>query len=67
MTLAISTPTIRPRRLRLTAGIRRMVRETTLSPADFIYPLFVRHGQRSAPADQVDARRLAVDGGQAGR
>lgn len=35
---------LRPRRLRLTPAIRRMVRETTLSPADFIYPLFVRHG-----------------------
>ncbi len=35
----------RPRRLRLTEDIRRLVRETTLSPADFIYPLFVRHGR----------------------
>lgn len=35
---------IRPRRLRTTAAIRAMVRETTLSPADFIYPLFVRYG-----------------------
>jgi len=33
--------TIRPRRLRKTATIRRMVRETSLSTADFIYPLFV--------------------------
>ncbi|EAU53865.1 porphobilinogen synthase [Mariprofundus ferrooxydans] len=32
---------IRPRRLRSTPVIRRMVRETTLSPSDFIYPLFV--------------------------
>jgi len=36
--------TIRPRRLRKTATIRRMVRETSLSPADFIYPLFVDEG-----------------------
>jgi porphobilinogen synthase len=35
----------RPRRLRLTPSIRRMVRETVLDAADFIYPLFVRHGQ----------------------
>ncbi len=35
----------RPRRLRLTPAIRRLVRETTLQPADFIYPLFVRHGE----------------------
>lgn len=37
-------PTLRPRRLRRTDAIRRMVRETTLTPADFIYPLFVREG-----------------------
>ncbi|OIO67224.1 MAG: porphobilinogen synthase [Zetaproteobacteria bacterium CG12_big_fil_rev_8_21_14_0_65_54_13] len=32
---------IRPRRLRTTPTMRRMVRETTLSAADLIYPLFV--------------------------
>jgi porphobilinogen synthase len=37
-------PQMRPRRLRLNANIRRMVQETSLTPADFIYPLFVRHG-----------------------
>jgi porphobilinogen synthase len=36
---------IRPRRLRANATLRRMVRETDLSPADFIYPLFVTHGE----------------------
>ncbi|MGA2545413.1 MAG: porphobilinogen synthase [Rectinemataceae bacterium] len=35
----------RPRRLRLNAGIRRMVRETSLSVDDFVYPLFVTHGK----------------------
>jgi porphobilinogen synthase len=40
-----TTPlTVRPRRLRLSNGIRRMVRETQVTPDDFIYPLFVRHG-----------------------
>jgi porphobilinogen synthase len=34
----------RPRRVRRSANLRRMVQETVLSPADFIYPLFVRHG-----------------------
>ncbi|SRR5579875_2178206 len=34
-------PTQRLRRLRRSEGLRRMVRETTLDPADFIYPLFV--------------------------
>ncbi|MEL6407044.1 MAG: porphobilinogen synthase [Chloroflexota bacterium] len=38
-------PTMRPRRLRLNPNVRRMVRETELSPADFIYPLFIRHGE----------------------
>jgi porphobilinogen synthase len=38
-------PTLRPRRLRRTKAIRDMVRETTLEPIDFIYPLFVRPGR----------------------
>ena len=38
-------PLYRPRRLRSNENIRRMVRETTLSPDDFIYPLFVMHGK----------------------
>jgi len=38
-------PLYRPRRLRSTETIRRMVRETTLSPDNFIYPLFVTHGK----------------------
>ncbi len=33
-------PVVRPRRLRATAAIRRLVRETALSPNDFILPLF---------------------------
>ena len=41
----MSIPYYRPRRLRSNENIRRMVRETTLSPADFIYPLFVTHGK----------------------
>lgn len=38
-------PSVRGRRLRRTPALRRMVRETLLSPADFIYPLFVRPGE----------------------
>jgi porphobilinogen synthase len=34
----------RPRRLRLNAGMRRLVRETSLGADDFVYPLFVTHG-----------------------
>lgn len=36
----------RPRRLRTSPGIRSMVRETNLESSDFIYPLFVTHGNR---------------------
>ena len=38
-------PSYRPRRLRANATIRSMVRETALSPADLIYPLFVKPGK----------------------
>jgi porphobilinogen synthase len=37
-------PDYRPRRLRRTAGLRRMIRETRLSVDDFVYPLFVVPG-----------------------
>ena len=35
----------RHRRLRQSEGMRRLVAETRLSPSDFVYPLFVTHGQ----------------------
>jgi porphobilinogen synthase len=38
-------PFQRTRRLRRTEAIRRLVRETTLHAADFIYPLFINHGR----------------------
>lgn len=34
----------RPRRLRRTAALRRLVRETRLSPAELVLPLFVKEG-----------------------
>lgn len=37
-------PDYRPRRMRRTEGLRRMVRETRLSVDDFVYPLFVVPG-----------------------
>ncbi len=36
---------IRPRRLRRTPSLRKMVRETRLSPESLIWPVFVREGQ----------------------
>ncbi|MHC4168457.1 MAG: porphobilinogen synthase [Planctomycetota bacterium] len=38
-------PKIRMRRLRTTATMRRMVRETAVSVDDLVYPLFVREGE----------------------
>jgi porphobilinogen synthase len=56
----------RPRRLRRTAALRDLVRETTLDPADFVSPLFVVPGEgvrkpvASMPGvDQVSVDRLA--------
>jgi porphobilinogen synthase len=40
-----SALTSRPRRLRATPALRGLVRETELNVRDFIYPLFVRHGE----------------------
>ncbi|WP_243056293.1 porphobilinogen synthase [Nocardioides sp. SR21] len=37
-------PTIRPRRLRTTAALRRMVAETSVEPRQLVLPLFVREG-----------------------
>ncbi|MFO7246225.1 MAG: porphobilinogen synthase [Thermaerobacter sp.] len=38
-------PIVRPRRLRRTETIRRMVRETGIQPSNLIYPMFVRPGR----------------------
>ncbi|PDW02970.1 porphobilinogen synthase [Candidatus Viridilinea mediisalina] len=38
-------PSVRPRRLRRTTGLQRMVRETTLRVDQLIAPLFIRHGE----------------------
>ncbi|MFD0067473.1 porphobilinogen synthase [Streptomyces sp. NPDC056690] len=39
-----SFPGVRPRRLRTTTALRRMVAETRLHPADLVLPAFVREG-----------------------
>jgi porphobilinogen synthase len=43
-------PTERPRRLRRTPALRRLVAETTLAPNDFVAPLFVAEGLSEARA-----------------
>lgn len=56
-------PRARPRRLRHSAALRRMVRETDLSASDFIYPLFVTHGQnvRRPIGTMPGMHQLSVD------
>ncbi|MFM7574670.1 MAG: porphobilinogen synthase [Snowella sp.] len=41
-------PITRPRRLRQSVPLRRMVRETVLTASDLIYPLFAVHGESIA-------------------
>jgi porphobilinogen synthase len=42
--MAAGFPAVRPRRLRQTAALRRLVAETSLRPADLVQPLFVKEG-----------------------
>jgi porphobilinogen synthase len=53
----------RPRRLRRTESIRALVRETKLSPDDFIYPLFVCEGEgvRREIASMPGSFNLSID------
>lgn len=53
----------RHRRLRRSAGVRRLVQETRLSAADFVYPLFVTHGQgvREEIPSMPGQYRLSLD------
>jgi porphobilinogen synthase len=37
-------PVVRPRRLRVSPAVRRLVAETRLHPAEFVLPVFVREG-----------------------
>jgi porphobilinogen synthase len=69
-------PVIRPRRLRRTAALRRLVAETRVHPTDLVLPLFVKEGLHepveitSMPGvfqHTVDsARKLAVEAARAG-
>jgi len=56
-------PVYRPRRLRKNETLRRMVRETRLSPDDFIYPLFVTPGRkvRKEISSMPGVAQLSVD------
>jgi porphobilinogen synthase len=60
---AVDPPLHRPRRLRRSDAIRRLVRETRLAPADFVYPLFVVHGRsvRREIASMPGQLQLSID------
>jgi len=54
---------LRPRRMRISEGVRSMVRETSLSVKDFVYPLFVVPGTNVAEEipSMPDCYHLSVD------
>jgi porphobilinogen synthase len=59
----IGRPFRRFRRLRRTEGLRRLVRETTLDPGEFVYPLFITYGhdvRREVPS-MPGVFQLSVD------
>src|SRR5262249_38315499 len=66
--LRLGAGATRPRRLRRTAALRDLVRETTLEPGDFVHPFFVVPGDdvrrpiQSMPGvDQLSVDRLAAE------
>jgi porphobilinogen synthase len=58
-----SFPTYRPRRLRRTAALRDLVRETRLGPEQLVLPLFVRSGRgvRQAVESMPGISQTSVD------
>jgi porphobilinogen synthase len=56
-------PRVRMRRMRRDDFSRRMMRETTLTPGDFIYPVFVMEGskQRVAVPSMPGVDRVTID------
>ena len=69
-------PTIRPRRLRTTPAMRRLVAETRLHPGDLVLPMFIREGiTEAAPISSMPGvdqhsldsfRRALVEAAEAG-
>jgi porphobilinogen synthase len=54
-------PATRLRRLRKTGVLRELVRETRLSPSDFVYPMFVQLGEgRTAVQAMPGIERLSI-------
>jgi len=61
--LRLSAGSQRPRRLRRTAALRDLVRETTLAPDDLVSPFFVvpGHGMRNQVSSMPGVSQLSVD------
>ncbi len=59
----MSFPLIRPRRMRRDEFSRRLMRQTVLTPADFIWPVFVREGDnvREPVASMPGVTRVSID------
>lgn len=63
--------TTRLRRLRQSPAMRAMVRETQIDAQDFIFPLFVRHGEGRTPIEsmpgivQLSVEEAVVEAGKA--
>ena len=49
-------PLHRGRRLRVNESIRSLVRETTLSPSDFMFPMFIAEGENVKVAINLKGR-----------
>ncbi|MFO7689704.1 MAG: porphobilinogen synthase [Cryobacterium sp.] len=71
----MTTPLLRPRRLRTTPALRRLASETRVHPADLILPMFVREGDATIPIQSMpgvvqhsldSARRAVVEAAEAG-
>jgi porphobilinogen synthase len=56
-------PTVRPRRLRMTEALRRVVAETRIHPAQFVLPVFVVPGEglRNPIASMPGHAQMSVD------
>ncbi len=72
----MSYPDVRPRRLRRTAAVRRLVEETRVCPAELVLPMFVKEGLTGPRAisslpgvvqhSRDSLRKAAVEAVQAG-
>ncbi len=62
-TFNASFPNIRMRRMRRDDFSRRLMRETEITPADFIYPVFVLEGskKREAVGSMPGVERMSID------